>query len=110
MDNNTQSTSRTVHSARNTKRAYEPKIEEYPRWCDLKFAHESLELRYIVNGEKAHFFLDDAVAGRSNRSKRKRANGEESPARVIRFATLSQYGAAIVHLWERQRQMKINSN
>ncbi|KAG2191724.1 hypothetical protein INT47_007989 [Mucor saturninus] len=95
----------------NTKRAYEPKIEEYRRWCDSKFAHESLELRYIVNGEKAHFFLDDAVAGRSNRSKRKRANdGEESPARVIRVATLSQYGAAIVHPWERQRQMKINSN
>ena len=65
MDNNTQSTSRTVHSARvqtelemrqslektnqpqlnsrpeNTKRAYEPKIEEYRRWCDSKYAHES---------------------------------------------------------------------
>lgn len=46
----------------NTKKAYEPKIEEYREWCDLKFSHESLELRYIVNGEKAHFFLDDAVS------------------------------------------------
>lgn len=46
----------------NTKKAYEPKIEEFRKWCDIKFAHEPLEMRYIVTGEKAHFFLDNAVS------------------------------------------------
>lgn len=51
------------------------------------------------------------MVGRESRSKRKRDNdGEPAPPRVIQFATLSQYGAALVYLWERQRQMKINSN
>jgi hypothetical protein len=47
---------------KNTKKAYDPKIEEYRRWCDLKFPYEAAELRYIVNGDKAHYFLDDAVS------------------------------------------------
>lgn len=46
----------------NTKKAYGPKIEEYRKWCDLKFSFESVETRYIVNGDKAHYFLDDVVS------------------------------------------------
>lgn len=45
----------------NTTKAYDPKIEEFRAWCDEKFSHEPKEVRYIVYGEKAHFFLDDAV-------------------------------------------------
>lgn len=47
---------------KNTKKAYDPKIKEYRNWCDTKFAHLPVEMRYIVTGEKAHFFLDDAVS------------------------------------------------
>lgn len=45
----------------NTKSAYDPKIKEFYEWCDIKFAHEPEQLRYIVTGPKAHYFLDDAV-------------------------------------------------
>ena len=46
----------------NTKKAYDPKIRELRRWCDIKFSYEETELRYIVNGEKAHYFLNEAVS------------------------------------------------
>lgn len=45
----------------NTKKAYEPKIAEFKRWCDVRFAHQPVEERYIVTGEKAHYFLDKEV-------------------------------------------------
>ncbi|KAI8875983.1 hypothetical protein K501DRAFT_201439 [Backusella circina FSU 941] len=47
---------------KNTKRVYEPKIVEFRSWCDVKFGYEPTELRYVVTGEKAHYFLDDAVS------------------------------------------------
>ncbi|KAI9326589.1 hypothetical protein BD770DRAFT_432816, partial [Pilaira anomala] len=98
----------------NTSKAYDPKIAEFRAWCDYKFHYQPLEQRYIVTGEKAHYFLDDAVKGRISRHKRKATENQESeeglPCRRIRFATLNQYGAALVHLWKQQSLMNINSN
>ncbi|KAI8636500.1 hypothetical protein BD408DRAFT_486864 [Parasitella parasitica] len=81
----------------NTNKAYEPKIKEFRNWCDVKFAHEPQEMQYIVAGEKARFFLDNAVVGGLSSSKRRRVNaGGGSPARLIKFSLLDQYGAALV--------------
>lgn len=59
-----EATNQAIYNSRpeNTKKAYDPKIREFREWCDVKFAHEAAEIRYIVHGEKAHYFLHDAVS------------------------------------------------
>ncbi|CAO3666438.1 unnamed protein product [Rhizopus stolonifer] len=96
----------------NTTKAYDLKIEESRAWCDEKFLHEPTEVCYIIYGEKAQFFLDDAVVGREVRNKRKATEDiqQERPVHKIGHSTLSQYGAALVNLWRQQTMMKTNSN
>ena len=64
MRQSLENTNQAIYNSRpeNTKKAYDPKIREFREWCDIKFAHEPVEVRYIVYGEKAHYFLDDAVS------------------------------------------------
>lgn len=63
MRESMQRTTQALSQARplNTSKAYDPKIAEFRAWCDYKFHYQPLEQRYIVTGEKAHYFLDDAV-------------------------------------------------
>ena len=99
----------------NTKVSYNPKVQEYRNWCDSQYSHEPPETRYLVFGDKIHFFLEKEVVNRRKRKPgRKPKNTVEEPEDdnvergIVGTSLVESYINALVDLWSQQVNNRSN--
>jgi hypothetical protein len=86
----------------NTKRSYQGPTQEFIAWCVRKGAPDG----NTVTESKLNLFLIEEVIGRESRVRRR----GESERSLVRYATVSNYIAAITDLYKNQVTMCMNSH
>ncbi|KAE8209791.1 hypothetical protein CF326_g10073 [Tilletia indica] len=92
----------------NTNRNYQPKQDEFKKWCEEKGWDEMS--RYQVTSQKLHLFLEERVISRAPKRAKKSKNDKGDAPKTLAESTVRLYVAAIIDLYTQQRAKGVNSS